>query len=72
MTLSIDYSFALHIPDRYLLDVLRPKKTILDSYNPTDPELSSDPILYLYFYANFYLIRQIYANFHANFYDFFL
>ena len=51
------------------------KKT-WDSYNPTDPKLSSDPISYFYFYANLCKFVLNYANlwkfvckFFRNFFD---
>ena len=41
---------------------IRPKKKTWDSYNPTDPKLSSDPISYFYFYANLCKFLLNYAN----------
>ena len=41
---------------------VRPKKKPKDSYNPTDPKLSIDPISYFYFYANLCTFLLIYAN----------
>ena len=52
------------------------KKNTWDSYNPTDPKLSSDPISYFYFYANLCTFLLNYANlckflckFVLNFFD---